>query len=179
MIGLRIDGAEIQRLADEFGASRKDLQRAHSRAIQRTATTIAKEVRQGLRSELSLRNLKVLRQRLRKHVMRPISDSRFGAAYVWAGANPISAIEFKGVRQTKAGVMVAGELERGAFIQTMPSGKRLVVRRTGKKRLPLETVERDVLGSFDSVAAAGAARVEQLYFRNLEAALRGVSIFGA
>lgn len=143
MIALDIDSDQLQRIADEFGASEKDLRLAFSRALSRTSRTLRTMARKYLREGLELRAASVLKARLRLARYRA-KGSGMGAARLWVGANDLPATAFKGKpRETSRGVRVGGRTFDGAFVGTgRDSGQQMVFKRKGHKRLPIyrETV---------------------------------------
>lgn len=131
--------AEARRVAasqNRWGSRIVDV--AHPRAMNRIANTVRSRggkkiaVDMGAKQRDVRKSSKIQRARRR----RPL------AAVIWAG-RPLTLIAFQ-PRQTRRGVTAKAwgqrKLYRGAFIATMPTGKRQTVTRKGKARLPLKTL---------------------------------------
>lgn len=136
MLNFDIEWSELQAVAGELQASEKQFKAALSRACNRTAATLRKMSSRGLKDELQLRTLAVLRKRLKSIRLR----SKGAAGVVlWYGLNDLPVSSFKGrVRQTKEGADFRGHQFKGAFVaKSGIKGKRTVFKRTGTGRLPI------------------------------------------
>lgn len=188
MIALDIDSDQLQRIADEFGASEKDLRLAFSRALSRTSRTLRMMARKYLREGLELRAASVLKARLRLARYRA-KGSGMGAARLWVGANDLPATAFKGKpRQTSRGVRVGGRTFDGAFVGTgRDSGKQMVFKRINgpqKRRgpkgseLPISAVTVPVQEEVNDIIDRQVFQESQdLIMTNFRAELRGRTIY--
>lgn len=168
MIGIQIDGSELQRIAAEFGASEAQVRAAWRRAKSRTASRLRTQARKALRQELGLRSAAVLRARLR------LRNTRDGAS-LWVGLNNMRASSFKGrVRAGASGVSVAGQTFGGAFL-----ARGQVFRRVGSRRLPIEVQTVPIKDEGDAVLEGEVMRdaVDTL-MRNFAAEIRARTIYG-
>lgn len=180
MIWLGFDNAEVQRVADEFGASEKDLRRAYSRALSRTARAMRTKTRKALREGLDLRAAAILKARLRLQRYKA-KGRNMGAARVWVGSNDLPATAFKGKpRQTATGVSVGKKVFEDAFVGTsQTSAKQMVFKRKGRARLPIfrETapVESEVAEILESKVFD---EMSETFMRNFVAEVRARTIYG-
>lgn len=91
---------------------------------------------------------------------------------LWMGLNPVAAHRAGKARQTKSGVKVSSYDFDGAFIASMNSGNNLLVmRRVGKRRLPIESeyveVSEEVTLAFNKYKNLAAARFETIFKQEL------------
>lgn len=180
MIALDIDARQLQRIADEFAASDRDLRRAFSRALSRTSRTLRTMARRELRAGLDLRAASFLRARLRLSRFRP-RGSGLGAVSLWVGTNDMPATAFKGrPRQTASGATVGGRSFPGAFVGTgQSSGRRVVFRRRGRARLPIQAVTVPVQDEMNEILERQVfAEAGEIMMRNFRAELRARTIYG-
>lgn len=98
-------------------------------SITKAASLIAKRTGMKVSVIKGLINYDQVRQGDRQVVIR-------------SSRRPIPLIEFRGARETGAGVRVnvwgRAQIIQGAFIATMPTGHRGVYRRKGRSRLPIK-----------------------------------------
>lgn len=130
-----IDTAQLRAVADELQASEKQVRGAFSRACQRTATALRTRAARGLASELQLRTIGLLRNRLKSLRLRAQADG----VQLWFGLNDMPASWFKGrPKQTATGAEVRGQQIEGGFVaRSNFKGRRTVFKRKGKARLPI------------------------------------------
>lgn len=136
MLNFDIDWNELKAVSGELQASEKQFKAALSRACNRTAATLRRMSARGLKDELQLRTLSVLRKRLKSIKLK--AKGKTGLV-LWYGLNDLPVSSFKGrVRQTKEGADFRGHQFKGAFVaKSGIKGKRTVFKRTGSGRLPI------------------------------------------
>lgn len=129
-----IDMAQLHAVADELQASEKQVKFALSAALRRTATTLRTLSARGLRDELQLRTIGLLRKRLKNLRLRMTSGDGVG---LWYGLNDMPASWFKGTpKKTADGAEARGQKFPGAFVaKSQFKGRRTVFKRTSKARL--------------------------------------------
>ena len=133
-----IDASELRRVGDELQASEKQIKFALSAALKRTATTLRTMSARGLKSELELRTINLLRKRLKTLKLRA-SKSGDGVE-LWYGLNDMPASWFKGTpKQNSKGASMRGQQFDGGFVaKSKFKGRRTVFKRTGKGRLHIQ-----------------------------------------
>ena len=138
---LNIHISELKQIANELGATPKEMDKSIRRASNRTNITIRKIVRQGLVKELSLRKASVLKRRLRK-----LTFGGYNTSGIWVGTNDLSTYDMKGQPvQTSSGVRFRGKEYKGAFLAKFNnSGRKRILRRTGASRYPIEVVKHPI-----------------------------------
>lgn len=138
MIEFQIDDSQLRLVANELQATDKQVYQAFARALRRTVTTLRTLAARGLRNELQLRVLNLLRKRL-KTTMRS-NSSRFAEGSLWVGVNDMPASWFKGTpKQTASGATARGQNFPGAFVaKSKYKGRLTVFKRTGSARLHIE-----------------------------------------
>lgn len=136
MLNFDIEWNELKGVADELQASEKQFRAALNRAANRTAATLRKMSARGLKDELQLRTLAVLRKRLKSIKLK--AKGKEGLV-LWYGLNDLPVSSFKGrVRKSKDGASFRGHEFKGAFVaKSSVKGKRTVFKRTGSGRLPI------------------------------------------
>lgn len=136
MLNFDIDWDQLQDVAKELQASEKQFRAALSRAANRTAATLRKMSARGLKDELQLRTLAVLRKRLKSIKLK--SKGKEGLV-LWYGLNDLPVSSFKGrVSKSKEGASFRGHQFKGAFVaKSGIKGKRTVFKRSGSGRLPI------------------------------------------
>ena len=135
MIEAQINEADLERARALLGSIPKGIERAVTRAINKTAVAARTKVVRRIAAETSL-----LQKSIRKAVTLRRASWRVWQALIRIRGRPLPLLWFR-ARQTRSGVTFA--LRRGegrktashAFIQTMPAtGHRGVFRRFGPKR---------------------------------------------
>lgn len=179
MISFDINSGDLKRIADEFASSEKDLRRAFSRALSRTARTLRTRARKDLREGLSLRSAAVLKARLRLARYKA-RGSGMGAARLWVGTNDLPATAFKGTpREAAGGARVGGRSFPGAFVgRGSDSGKRIVFKRRGQARLPIQAVTVPVQEEMNDILEDQVFdEAQDLMMKNFRAELRARTIY--
>lgn len=127
---------ELAAAGKQLEASEKQVRAALSRALQRTATTLRTMSARGLKSELELRTIGLLRKRLKSLKVRATKD---GGITLWYGLNDMPASWFKGTpRKTSGGASHRGHEVDGAFVgRSKFKNRKTILKRTGKARLPI------------------------------------------
>jgi len=130
MLHFDFESGDLDDIADEYGATPKQMKLSGIRASKRTAGTIRRISSSGLKSELGLRNATALRRRIKEYR----TDSRWSGYKVWIGANDLPASAFKGrAKKVSGGVMYGDVMIHGAFFAKI-RGKQRVMVRHGDKR---------------------------------------------
>lgn len=131
-----INTDELRAIGDELQASEKQVRGALSRALQRTATTLRTMSARGLKTELELRTIGMLRKRLKSLRMRAGKD---GGISLWYGLNDMPASWFKGTpKKTSDGAQHRGQSFAGAFVgKSKLKGRKTILKRSTKARLPI------------------------------------------
>ncbi len=135
MLHFDFEGKDFYAVANELGASERQFQQALNRACVRTATTLRKQSSKGLKNELQLRTVGLLRRRLKDIKMR---SGKVGIT-LWYGLNDMPVSSFKGRAQKTAGGAQFGEHQfDGAFVaKSRIKNKRTIFKRKGTARLPI------------------------------------------
>lgn len=186
---LSFDAKRLQRIADEFSVSEKDLRKAYSRALSRTARTMRVRARAALRKGLDLRSAAILKARLRLVKMRP-RGQKIGAARLWVGTNDMPADSFKGRPQkTSTGISIGGRDIPGGFVGTSKdSGKQMIFRRTDRQRQrgpnknsKRQLIERATVATDDEMKdlleQSVFDEVSEIFFKNFRAEVRARTIY--
>lgn len=128
-----IDHSQLRAVAEELQASEKQVKFALSAALNRTATTLRTLSARGLKSELELRTIGLLRKRLKTMKLRMSKD---GVA-LWYGLNDMPASWFKGrPKQDAKGASMRGQRFEGGFVaKSKFKGRNTIFKRAGKERL--------------------------------------------
>lgn len=135
MLHFDIDVSKLRTVANDLGASEKQYRAAFSRACNRTAATLRKMSGKGLKTELQLRTLGILRKRLKTLRLK----GRDGGVALWYGLNDLPVSSFKcRVKQDDGGAWAGEFYHEGGFVGSSKYGrKRTIFKRTGKGRLPI------------------------------------------
>lgn len=181
MLRFDFDASEMAKVAEEFGASDKQLAFAYSRALRRTASNMKTQARKGLRERLGLRSAAELRTRMAGFKFRKGSGSGsdLGAVRMWFGLNDLRAGAFKGrPRNSGSGATIAGREIPGGFVAKNSKGQRTVMRRVGKSRYPIAEARVDI----EDEAARFIEdevfdEIEEVFFRNFRAEIRARTIY--
>ncbi|MEI4262792.1 phage tail protein [Roseovarius sp. D0-M9] len=179
MLHFDFDGSEMQRIADEFGATEKQLRYAYSRALRRTASNMKTQARKGLRTRLGLRSASELRKRMEGFKFKRGSGSDLGGVRMWFGLNDLRASAFKGrPRETAKGATVAGRSVSGGFVAKNTKGQRTVMRRVGKSRYPIAEARLDIEDEAQTfIEDEVFDEIEDVFFRNFRAEIRARTIY--
>ncbi len=172
------DESELQRIADEFDASKKDLRAAYSRALRRTAQTMKTRARKGLRTKLHLRTAAELRRRLQGFRFKRTAD--MGTVRMWFGLNDMRVSAFKGrAVKTATGASFAGQAFEGGFIGRNAKGRPTVKHRAGSRAYPVKEARMPI----DDVAETYIEDevfdgIEEVFFHYFRAEVRARTIYG-
>lgn len=143
MLHYDIDWSGLLQVADEIGASEKQIVFALSRAMKRTMTTLRKMSSKWLTAELALRSARELRNRVKLKVrsdMNSTSSKRSGSNIeLWYGLNELPITSFKGLpRNNATGAEFRGTQFDGAFVaRSKFKSKKTIFKRKGKDRTPI------------------------------------------
>jgi hypothetical protein len=126
--------AALARLPGALELAQRELDKAADRALRKTAQWLRTHSAREIGRELSIPNTPI------KHrfSVYPIRGAR--EVKLWIGINPLSVHYLGDPRQTPTGVRVRRRDYEGAFISPMKSSAKLVWRRKGRERLPIERV---------------------------------------
>lgn len=179
MLHFDFDASEMRKIADEFGATEKQLRFAYSRALRRTASNMKTQARKGLRQRLALRSAAELRTRMAGFKFRAGKGADMGGVRMWFGLNDLRASAFKGrARATSSGASIAGRSVPGGFVARNSKGQRTVMRRVGKSRYPIAEARLDIqeeAGVF--IEDEVFDEIEEVFFRNFRAEIRARTIY--
>lgn len=137
MIHFHIDERGLRDVADEIGATDKQVRYALNRALRRTEASLRKLSSKGLTKELQLRTAQALRKRLKTIKLRTAAGgSELG---LWYGLNPLPVSSFKGrPKDDPAGAFMGDYFFEGGFVaRSSFKGRNTIFKRQGKKRLPI------------------------------------------
>lgn len=132
-----LDGAGWEFADRALAEAPKKLDLAAARALRKVA--------QWLRTHSSreiARELRITQSPIR-HRYKVYSRSTAREVKLWVGLEPISVHYLGTPQQTPDGVRVGHRAYDGAFIDPMRSSQRMVWRRRGRERLPIEKVTED------------------------------------
>lgn len=154
----------------KVGQASKKLDLAAARALRRTAqwlrTHSSKEVARELR----------LTQSPIRHRYNIYSQSTANEVKLWVGLQPIGVHYLGTPKQTATGVKVGHRDYDDAFISPMKSSQRLVFRRKGRERLPIEKVTEDwegpALGALERWERRAMERFMELFEHEARHALQ-------
>lgn len=132
-----IDLRELAATGKQLEASEAQVKKALWRALSRTATTLRTMSARGLKSELELRTIGLLRKRLKSLKVRATKD---GGISLWYGLNDMPASWFKGTpKKTAKGASKRGHEVEGAFVaRSKFRGRKTILKRKTGARLPIE-----------------------------------------
>lgn len=135
MLHFDLDWQQLRGVADELQASEKQFKSALSRACNRTAATLRKMSGRGLKDELQLRTLGIMRKRLKSISLR----SKQQGITLWYGLNDLPVSSFKGrAKQDGDGATFRDQKFDGGFVgRSTVKGKRTVFKRKAAARLPI------------------------------------------
>ncbi|MGX9855780.1 phage tail protein [Limimaricola variabilis] len=179
MLHFDFDASDLRRIADEFGATEKQLKLAYGRALRRTASRLKTQSRKGLRERLDLRSAAELRRRMHGFRFSRDKGAGLGGVRMWFGLNDLRASAFKGrPKRTARGAEMAGREVPSGFVARNRKGKRTIMRRTTPKRYPIAEA---TLGIEDEaqtfIEDEVLDEVEDVFFRNFRAEIRARTIY--
>lgn len=135
MLIFDIDFEQLRTVANELSASEKQFKASLGRACSRTAATLRKMSGKGLKDELQLRTLGILRKRLKTIRLRTKGD----VVALWYGLNDLPVSSFKGrPRKTNDGAKKLDVEFKGGFLGKTKKGKATIFKRAGAARLPIK-----------------------------------------
>lgn len=136
MLHFDIDWKELRGVADELEASEKQFKAALNRACNRTAASLRKLSGRGLKDELQLRTIGLMRKRLKSIKLR----SKMQGITLWYGLNDLPVSSFKGrAKQAGDGAEFRDQKFDGAFVaRSKVKGRRTIFKRKGDARMPIE-----------------------------------------
>lgn len=143
MLHFEIDETGLADIIAELNATPRHVKYALNRARVRTATALRTMAARGLKSELELRTIGLLRKRMKTLRLR-VSGTGQDGAQLWFGLNSMPVSWFTG-RPTKTanGAAFRGVNFPGAFIaKSKIKGRVTILKRAGKDRLPI--VEQEI-----------------------------------
>ena len=168
---MKIDLSDETDVSSAIAATTEQLERAAQRAMTKTAQWLRTHSLRELGQELGVKQ-EPLRKRFKVFPQRGKGEVRF-----WVGLDPIGVHRLGNPEVTATGVKVKRRDYDGAFIAPMKSSEKLVFRRKGKERLPLEKVEQDINDEAVSVIERWERRVfvrfKQLFEQEARAVLNG------
>lgn len=140
MLQFDIDEGELQSIVRELGATKDQVRKAWSRALQRTAGTLRSMASKQIRTDLGLRTAGAIRRRIK--LRRGRGRDNMSNVRLWFGLNDMPALAFKGrLRQTSSGVEFRGTTFDQAFLaRGRGASRRTMFRRRGSGRLPIHAV---------------------------------------
>ncbi|MCA0905139.1 hypothetical protein LCM27_01865 [Ruegeria marisrubri] len=175
MLPLDFESRELEKVADAYEATPKQVKLSGIRAAKRTAGTIRRISSKGLQTELGLRNARALRRRIKEYRV----DGRWTGYKVWIGTNDLPLSAFKGRPKKVAGGIKFGEtMIHGAFLAKV-GGKRGVYKRTGDGSYPiiepsLPVADRMVIYLEDEVFVD----VDNIFFKHFTSEIRARTQLG-
>ncbi|KAF1017673.1 MAG: hypothetical protein GAK31_00941 [Stenotrophomonas maltophilia] len=140
-ISIDITGAEIQCLADKVEATEEQLRAALRSAYGKMGRWLRTQSVRGLSGQLKIPQ-KILRGRTKTYRLQHGMDDLSGVK-VWYGIKDISFSRLSPRRRAKGVSAHGGRFEPGAFIAKL-YGKNEVLKRAGKRRVPLSVVYADI-----------------------------------
>jgi len=139
---IEIDGSSAVAMANAIGATEKQLEAALRSTYSRMGRWLRTRSVRGLAGVLQIQQ-RILRARIKSFRLQGGVGHAGNGAKVWFGLRPIALIRLN-ARQSGNGVSAAGGRHvDGAFIANY-HGRRQVLRRKGKERLPVEIVTADI-----------------------------------
>lgn len=163
-----IDATELAKIQTELGATVRQTQLALKRALDRTAGTLRRLTAEGLKSELDVARMGVIRQRLKSMKFKT------GGGELWVGLNPVPANVFRGTMvDTKTrGASFSGKAGNASFAQGFVrrqkgrAGKAIFLRH-GPDRYPLGQAKIDIQAKAEAfIDRQLAAQVEDIFWKH-------------
>lgn len=168
-LSIDLDGRGIQSLVDAFGATEAQMMAAMRSTYSKMARWLRTQSVRGLSDKLKIQQ-KILRSRIRTYRMQNGIRGGNVEAKVWYGINDIAFARLN-PRETATGVKaMGGRSEDGAFIAKM-YGRRQVLKRIGKQRVPLRIVYAEIANeatTYIEDTLVGTAMFDAQFYRFLE-----------
>lgn len=134
-VDLEIDLRDFERIVSDLQASEKDVRKAMSRALRRTASALRVAASKRVVPELQLRRAMEFRRRLKPMKIRINKDT--GRVGIWVGLNDMGVSRFKGrMREYSGGALFRQTEFPGAFI-AKHRGRRSIWKRSARGRFPI------------------------------------------
>lgn len=134
-LNFEVDGwGDVERA---IAAAPRKLDVAAARALRKTAQWLRTHSSREIARELGITQSPI------RHRYNIYSQSTAREVKLWVGLQPIGVHYLGTPRQTRTGVKVGHREYDEAFISPMKSTQRLVFRRKGRERLPIEKVAED------------------------------------
>lgn len=172
-LSVDIDGRGIASLADAFGATESQVQAAMRSTYGKMGRWMRTQSVRGLSSKLKIQQ-KILRSRVRTFRMQNGVTGDGAGAKVWYGIKDIAFARLN-PKESGGGVKAAGgRHEKGAFIARM-YGRDQVLKRIGKKRVPLRVVYADIAEeavTYIEDVLVGTAAFDIQFYKFLEHEIR-------
>jgi len=132
MIKFETSKGDLDKIAREFEADKKEVEKASKRALKKTANWIKTQVVKELSRATGIKQ-KIIRDRLKVKSLKDLKAS------VWSGLNRISLMRLD-PKQNKKGVRAGKLFRQSAFLSPIRKGssKLIVYKRRGKERLPVD-----------------------------------------
>lgn len=134
---LKLDASGWTEVESIIGQATKQLDLAAARALRRTAQWLRTHSSREISKELRITQSPI------RHRYNVYSKSTSNEVKLWVGLRPISVHYLGTPKQTPTGVSVGHRQYDSAFISPMKTRHRLVFRRKGRERLPVERVTED------------------------------------
>lgn len=132
MTTLNISSAGLAEAIAHFRAEPEQIRLATSRAIKRTATHTASEIRKGMAPAIGAKPA-AIKKRVTSRMLR-------AQGIVWIGLNPLMPIHLAGsASQQPAGVKAGNRFYQGAFFKQVYGGEKKVWIRLRSKHYDAET----------------------------------------
>jgi hypothetical protein len=178
MLAFDFDTGQISKIAQEFGATERQLAQAYSRALRRTASALKTSTRKQLRIRLGLRSAGAIGRRLQGFSFK--KDGALGSVRMWFGMNDVSASAFKDRPVNGAGgASFRGRKYPGTFVGKNSKGVTTLMRRVGPGRLPIAEqrvpIDDEVREFVEDVVFDG---IDDIFFRHFRAEIRARTIYG-
>lgn len=147
----------------------KDLVAIHGKQGEKAAKRAFRKTLKWLQSQVATYASKELGISRKAFKQRWFTD--LASQTLWLGINPVLAHRAGRARQNKAGVKVSDHQFDGAFLAAMSQGQSLVMRRVGRRRLPIEAeyieVKDDVTIAFNKFKNLARSRFETVFKQEL------------
>ena len=136
MLEFDLDLSRLYAVMDELEPTEKQIKLAMNRALNRTAATLRRLSASGLKAELDLRAVGLLKKRLKSLKLK---SGGIDTVRLWYGINGMPVSWFKGTAsQTATGAKYKDQEFEGGFVaKSAVKGRKTVFKRKANGRLPL------------------------------------------
>lgn len=172
-LSIDIDGRGIESLASQFAATDTQVEAALRSTYNRMGRWLQTRAMRGLSAKLRIQQ-KVLRSRVRAFRLQGGIGQRGAGAKVWFGLRPIPFMRLNAKESGKGVRAAGGRFVEGAFIADF-HGRRQVLKRDGKARLPVHIVYADIVDDsnvYIEDELVGVAAFDVQFFKFLEHELK-------